>query len=91
LPGDGRLIADAIDIISAFDDPDCEAWLNQARAELGVLRAKAQLREALSVVEGPVVPAKVSKPAKSAKAKQATADSKPKPTGNIVSTALVTA
>jgi hypothetical protein len=66
------LIRDAIDIITACDDPDCEAWLNQAKAELQVMNAKAQLRQALADVEGPVqpkakatkAPVKASKPAK---------------------------
>jgi hypothetical protein len=48
------LIRDAIDIIAACDDPDCEAWLGQARAELAVMNAKPQLRSALAEVAGPV-------------------------------------
>ena len=50
------LVRDAIEIISACDDPDCEAWLNQAKAELAVMNAKAQLRQAMAEVEGPVTP-----------------------------------
>jgi hypothetical protein len=58
------LIRDAIAIIEACDDDDCAAWLNQARAELAVLKAKQQLREALAEVEGPVVVKAALKPTK---------------------------
>jgi hypothetical protein len=81
------LIRDAIDIIAACDDPDCEAWLNQAKAELQVMNAKAQLRQALADVEGPVTPkatkpkvVKVSKPVKAKAAGKPTNSAKPVPT-----------
>lgn len=48
------LVRDAIEIISACDNPDCETWLNQAKAELAVMNAKAQLRQAMAEVERPV-------------------------------------
>ena len=41
-----QLLEDAIAIIETCADPDCEAWLGQAKAELAVLEAKAKLREA---------------------------------------------
>jgi hypothetical protein len=63
-----------IAIIEACDDPDCAAWLNQARAELGVLNAKAELRQALADVEGPVPP----------KAKVTTAPSEAKSHAGII-------
>jgi hypothetical protein len=69
------LIRDGIAIIEACDDPDCSAWLNQAKAELAVMSAKAQLRQALADVEGPVQP----------KAKVATAPSEAKSHAGIVS------
>jgi len=43
-----QLLADAIAIIEACDEDDCQAWLGQAKAELAVLEAKAKLREALT-------------------------------------------
>lgn len=43
-----QLLEDAISIIETCSDPDCEAWLSQAKAELTVLEAKAKLREALT-------------------------------------------
>jgi hypothetical protein len=61
------LIHDAISIIEACDDPDCEAWLGQARAELALIEAKAALRHALTDVHAspkPVVKAVKRKPAK---------------------------
>jgi hypothetical protein len=67
------LVRDAIDIIEACDDPDCSAWLNQARAELQVMNAKAELRSALAAVEGPV------------KAKVTTAPSEARPHAGILS------
>ncbi len=71
------LIRDAVQTIAACDDPDCEAWLNQAKAELAVMNAKAQLRQALADVEGPVTPtAKLAKPNTAPKLKSAKA-SKP--------------
>ena len=35
------LLQDAYDIISAQDDPDCEAWLGQARATLAKMAVMA--------------------------------------------------
>jgi len=43
-----QLLEDAISIIETCGDPDCEAWLGQAKAVLAVLEAKAKLREALT-------------------------------------------
>lgn len=45
-----QLIADAIAIIEACDDDDCQAWLGQARAELALIEAKAALRQAFTDV-----------------------------------------
>ena len=42
------LIGDAIAIIETCGNPDREAWLGQAKAELAVLEAKTKLREALT-------------------------------------------
>ena len=56
------LIRDAIAIIENCDDPDCAAWLGQARCELAVLEAKAELRRALGEIEGPVSKPKPAKP-----------------------------
>jgi hypothetical protein len=70
------LIRDAIDIITACDDPDCEAWLGQARAELAVMNAKQQLRSALAEVAGPVSSAKMVPTKKPAKAKAKPANGK---------------
>ena len=35
------LLQDAYDIISAQDDPDCDAWLGQARAALAKMAVMA--------------------------------------------------
>ena len=57
------LIRDAISIVENCGDDDCQAWLGQARAELAVMQAKAQLRQAMAEIEGPVTPkVKVAKP-----------------------------
>jgi hypothetical protein len=68
-----QLIEDAVAIIEVLDDPDNESWLNQTRAEIGLLRAKTALRVALAEVQDqvPLLPAPKVKPkkAKPAKAK----------------------
>jgi hypothetical protein len=39
------IIRDGIAIIELYDGHDAQTWLNQARAELAVMSAKAQLRQ----------------------------------------------
>ena len=58
-----NLLADGIDIVSQCEGHDAEVWLATARAELSVLNAKAQLREALQQIEGPIAKPKFIKPA----------------------------
>jgi hypothetical protein len=49
-----NLIRDGIDIVSLCDDHDAQVWVKAAQAQLAVLDAKSQLRQALADIQGAV-------------------------------------